>query len=192
MFQVKIRAFVDHQPGDLIPVDRIGALFNPITEMKQQSYPAVAAETNIKRVYAELEPLKSTFALREQIFTNEVAVERPSWPTTKSRFVTIPQFLDLNREVLTELDREATEQIPKLSSESIIRALYNDIETSHLEYSELLNASEASRILAKEKSFLVCSTDVVNGTPSPTYSWRLLGILLQISSSFVFWFLAFL
>lgn len=147
MCQVKIRAFVDQQPGDIIPVEKIGAILNPIWYAKPSSFSA-KDKSDVTLVFAELEALRETFVVRDKRFADEIQVERPSR-------LPIPKILDLNRIVLTKLDIEARDQLPKLDLNPIIRALYEDTELSHFEYSEFVKASEASRILEKEMYFQV-------------------------------------
>lgn len=158
VFQLKIRAFIDHQSGVAIPVENVGDILNPKVTVEDDK-PSSATEEKVflDDVYEKLVPMKPIFARREQIFVEEIRAERRSRQFSIEKLaVTIPQFLDSNRTALADLSRDSEEHLPKLNATPTIRALYEAADSSRSEYVALLKAHEATQILAKAKLFQVC------------------------------------
>lgn len=154
MFQVRIRAFVDHQPGTIIPVESIGDILNP-NQRCSESSPTSEDAAKLKQIYEVLEPLAPVFLRREEKFTKQVGVEKSSPRPPELVLVTVTKFLDDNRMALSELISQSNEQLSNLTLNSLVHALYEKAVFSSSTYSAFLKACLTTQVFAKEKNLQV-------------------------------------
>jgi AraC-like DNA-binding protein len=160
--QLRIRAFIDHQPGNIIPIENVQNI--SVTETRNE---VEASRAKLARVISHLLKSRSDFSERERIFRSERAAKEKEIIEAKE------EFFASNRSVLDGLHLDAAAQ--DLSDG--IKDLIDDVNFSHSEYRALLNAKTDADMYAHERSVQVCRySDSTDDESEMAVCVRLVGV----------------
>jgi hemerythrin len=160
---LRIRAFIDHQPGNLIPVDKVGNISvrgDVQTRLKEFE----ETQSKLVKVLKHLFQRAAVFFRRERTFRQEVEAERSARFKRSHKSKVLIQkedFLRTNRETLDNLREKCRELWKRISFEqyqsadSQISALFKNVSVSYSQYRAFVEARTETAIYAKETALQV-------------------------------------
>lgn len=161
MFQRRVRAFIDHQPGNVIPIEKI----TPILKVEDPNFEEVKTQSKLQKLRNYLDKLFSRRREREIRFDEECENESVSkWrkfhnsEATKSK----EEFIRENEENLGNLlskSKHFTDS--KFFMTPQIQQLLSNVTVSYSEYKAFVEACRSTSFYAKENCYQVLYSTIM-------------------------------